>query len=512
MMMARTYLMYILFILTLVLVCEVIADCQVGEYKDDRGNCVQCTQCGPGEELSEDCGSARDIRCVPCRPGRYKEDRSHQRCLRCLPCVVINRVLKANCTLTTNSVCGDCLPGFYSKTRIGGLQELECFPCTSHTARTITHCHPSLGFGQPSSTDAPPPSRDPIILVAIIMVALALILVTLVTFSVICCGRFFKSQCQRAFQRSHAIAGQPRRLTRQSDSTSAPCEEQPIPTFCFGSTDTSGQVAAGPLEEVHVISDLVSSSPCVTSNALLPPSVELCALPLPLDKPKYNWSISETQPLIRNSGCSDCFSGSGPSTEYSQGAVEPGKATHSCASERQHWSHAPVECTELDLQNFSSEEGFSHNGGHDHLGGNQRSHAVTKPHSCSCSTQNDPCMKSAEEPMSRCCGNMPYQKRGDDVSCLNTVALELPVSQMPDSLVTLLALKLDSSSPGHKDFRDVGVALGVQPFLIDRMQGFQALHAHLSTSMSCTLRQLVRTLQRLQRRDALTLIYLHFGQ
>nr|DBA21783.1 TPA: hypothetical protein GDO54_018380 [Pyxicephalus adspersus] len=344
----------------LVLVCEVIADCSDGEFRDEQGSCIQCTQCGPGEELSEECGSARVIRCVPCRPGRYKEDRSHHRCLRCLPCVVINRVLKVNCTPTTNSVCGDCLPGYYSKTRIGGLQELECFPCTSHTPRTQTQCHPRPGFGQPTSTDPPQTSRDPIILVAVILVALALIMVTLVTFSVICCGRFFKSQCQRAFQRSQAITGQPRRLARQSESTSSPCEEQPVPPFCFGSTDTSGQ-AAGPVEEVHVISDRVSSSPRVTSSALLPPSVELCALPPPLDKPKYNWSISETQPLIRNSGCSDCFSGCGPSTEYNQAAAaEPGKPTHSCASERQHWSHAPVECTELDLQNLSSEGGFSH--------------------------------------------------------------------------------------------------------------------------------------------------------
>ncbi|XP_018429130.1 PREDICTED: tumor necrosis factor receptor superfamily member 27-like [Nanorana parkeri] len=508
---ARTHLTWILFIFTLVLVCEVITDCQMSEYKDERGNCLPCAQCGPGEELSEDCSSARDIRCVPCRLGRYKEDRSQQRCLRCLPCVIINRVLKVNCTPTTNSVCGDCLPGFYSKTRIGGLQELECFPCTSHTPRTETQCHPSPGFGQPPSTEQPTPSRDPIILVAVIMVALALILVTLVSFSVICCGRFFKSQCQRAFQRSQAIAGQPRRLARQLESMSSPCEEQPIPSFCFGSADTSGQVA-GPVEEVHVISDVVSPSPCLASSALLPPSVELCALPPPLAKPKYNWSVSETQPLIRNSGCSDCFSGCGPATEYSQGAAEPSKQAHSCASERQHWSHAPVECTELDLQNFSSDEGFSHTGSQDHEGDHQRSHAVTKPHSCSCGTQDDPCTKAAEEPRSSCCRNIPNQKSEDIVSCLNTAALDLPVSQMPDSLVALLALKLDSSTPGHKDFNDVGVALGVQPFLVDGMQGFQALHAHLSTSMSCTLLQLVQTLQRLQRKDAVTLICSHFGQ
>ncbi|KAM9324160.1 tumor necrosis factor receptor superfamily member 27 [Gastrophryne carolinensis] len=505
--MARGYLLYVLFILTLVSVCEAIADCQESEYEDERGSCVPCAQCGPGEELSEECGSARDIRCVPCRPGRYKEDRGYQRCLRCLPCAVINRIMKANCTPTTNSVCGDCLPGFYSKTRIGGLQELECFPCTAHTPRTETQCHPRPGFGQPSSTE-PPPARDPVILVAIIIVALALILVTLVTFSVICCGRFFKSQCQRAFQRSHAIAGQAGRIARQLESTSSPREEQPIPPYCFGSVDTSRQID-GSTAVTPMISDIAVPSACQSPAALLTPSVELCAIPPPPVKPLYTRSISETQPLIRNSGCSDCFSGCGPSAEFSQAPAElEGSQTHSCASEKQHWSHIPVECTELDLQNFSSDDGFSCTcASHDRIEASQGSRVVLKAHRCSqCGT------KTRKEAKSSCCRNLSceFQNNEERVSCLNRTALALPVSQMPESLVALLALKLDKARPGQKDFRDVAFALGVQPCDIEHMPGFQALHNHLSSS--CTLLHLIQTLHRLHQRDCITLICSHFGQ
>ncbi|KAM4697215.1 tumor necrosis factor receptor superfamily member 27 [Rhinophrynus dorsalis] len=489
------------------------ADCQESEFVDEQGNCIPCKQCGPGQELSEDCGSARDLQCIPCRAGRYKEDRGHQRCLRCLPCHVINRVLKANCTPTTNSVCGDCLPGFYSKTRIGGLQELECFPCTSHTPPTESQCHPRLGPSHPVSTASPP--RDQVVLVAVIAVALALILVALVILSVICCGRFFKSQCHRAFQRSQDFAGQPGRLTERQGSTNSPCEGQPIPACCFGSPKTCQQVQC-PVEDVRAISDRgpTNSTAC---NALSSrqPSVELCAVPPAPVKPHYNRSVSETQPLIRNSGCSDCFSSCGPNSDPSPVAAEPqGTAALSCATERQHWSHAPVECTELDLQNFSTEDGLSASA-QTHSGRIHRALPAQSPHTCICMdiAQSGYASPTQEVPTSANGPKPPQAMTCDDfVSRMDRVNLDVSISHIPNSLVVSLSHKLDPSISGLKDFRDVGLALGVSATLIDSMEGFEVLHCHLSTSSSCTLLQLVQTLQKLQRWDALCLICKHFGQ
>ncbi|CAJ0952454.1 unnamed protein product [Ranitomeya imitator] len=242
------------------------------------------------------------------------------------------------------------------KTRIGGFRELECFPCTAHTPRTESQCYPKSGPGQPTSTTPSP--RDPVLLVAIIMVALSLILVTLVTFSVICCGRFLKRQFHRVFRRSQDFVGQPGQLDEGRGECAHCPSEQQIPPCCFGTTGISGQVQ-GQLEEVNVISKINTSNSCTVATALcsLPPSMEIYAIPSPPVKSHYSRSVSETQPLIRNSGCSDCFSGCGASAESNQGVVEPPPAqTHSCASEKQHWSHAPVECTELDLENFSSED------------------------------------------------------------------------------------------------------------------------------------------------------------
>ncbi|XP_078259199.1 tumor necrosis factor receptor superfamily member 19 isoform X3 [Rhinoraja longicauda] len=106
-------------------------DCQEQEYRDKAGNCAACKQCGPGQELSKECGFGYgdDGQCVTCRPSRFKEDWGFQKCKPCSDCALVNRVQKANCTATGNAVCGDCLSGFYRKTKLGGFQEMECIPC-----------------------------------------------------------------------------------------------------------------------------------------------------------------------------------------------------------------------------------------------------------------------------------------------------------------------------------------------------------------------------------------------
>uniref|UniRef100_A0A8C5Q5R5 TNFR-Cys domain-containing protein n=1 Tax=Leptobrachium leishanense TaxID=445787 RepID=A0A8C5Q5R5_9ANUR len=508
------HFVYLLMFLELALVFTVSADCHDNEFEDERGNCLPCKQCGPGHELSEDCGSGRDVQCVPCRPGRYKEDRGHQRCLRCLPCAVINRILKANCTPTMNSICGDCLPGFYSKTRIGGLQELECFPCTSNTPATETQCQSRMGSVQPVSTISPP--RDPVILVAVIMVALAIVLVALVTFSVLCCGRFFKVQCQRAFQRSCNFAGEPRRIAAQWENTQSPREEQPIPPYCFGSPETCQQFPA-PLEEIHGSSDRASTGSRTKCNDLCAahPSVDICPVPPAPAKPHYTRSISETQPLIRNSGCSDCYTGCTSTTEPNQGAAQQKSTqTHSCASEQQHWSHAPVECTELDLQNLSSEHGFSANS-HTPTEGPQSHQPAPHPHTCINidMKQSGDSLPAQQGTKSSCRHLHEHTMKSEDVmSQLKSTTLGLHISNIPHSLVVSLGLKLDQSIPGQKNFRDLGLALGMSPQLMNHLHGFEALHTHLSASSSCTLGLLVQALYHLACIDALSIISKHFSQ
>ncbi|KAK2491188.1 hypothetical protein MC885_015187 [Smutsia gigantea] len=175
------------------LACKVICetgDCRQQEFRDRSGNCVLCQQCGPGMELSKECGFGygEDAQCVTCRPHRFKEDWGFQKCKPCLDCAVVNRFQKANCSVTSDAVCGDCLPGFYRKTKLVGFQDMECVPCGDPPPPYEPHCTSKVNLVRIPSTASSP--RDTA-LAAVICSALATVLLALLILCVIYCKRQF---------------------------------------------------------------------------------------------------------------------------------------------------------------------------------------------------------------------------------------------------------------------------------------------------------------------------------
>lgn len=175
------------------LACEVICetgDCRQQEFRDRSGNCVLCKQCGPGMELSKECGFGygEDAQCMTCRPQRFKEDWGFQKCKPCLECAAVNRFQKANCSVTSDTVCGDCLPGFYRKTKLVGFQDMECVPCGDPPPPYEPHCTSKVNLVKIPSTASSP--RDTA-LAAVICSALATVLLALLILCVIYCKRQF---------------------------------------------------------------------------------------------------------------------------------------------------------------------------------------------------------------------------------------------------------------------------------------------------------------------------------
>ncbi|XP_078219498.1 tumor necrosis factor receptor superfamily member 27 isoform X4 [Callithrix jacchus] len=171
-------------------------DCQENEYLDQWGRCVTCQQCGPGQELSKDCGYGEggDAYCTACPPHRYKSSWGHHRCQTCITCAVINRVQKFNCTATSNAVCGDCLPRFYRKTRIGGLQDQECIPCTKQTPTSEVQCAFQLSLVEADEPTVPPQEATLVALVSSLLVVFTLAFLGLFF---LYCKQFFNRHCQR---------------------------------------------------------------------------------------------------------------------------------------------------------------------------------------------------------------------------------------------------------------------------------------------------------------------------
>ncbi|XP_003414081.3 tumor necrosis factor receptor superfamily member 19 [Loxodonta africana] len=185
--------MFTIMVLLAYLSCQVICetgDCRQQEFRDRSGNCVLCKQCGPGMELSKECGFGygEDAQCMICRPHRFKEDWGFQKCKPCLDCALVNRFQKANCSVTSDAVCGDCLPGFYRKTKLVGFQDMECVPCGDPPPPYEPHCATKVNLVKIPSTASSP--RDTA-LAAVICSALATVLLALLILCIIYCKRQF---------------------------------------------------------------------------------------------------------------------------------------------------------------------------------------------------------------------------------------------------------------------------------------------------------------------------------
>ncbi|XP_075054941.1 tumor necrosis factor receptor superfamily member 19 [Mixophyes fleayi] len=180
-----------------------VGDCKEQEYFDKTGNCRPCKQCGPGKELSKECGFGygEDAQCLPCRPNRFKEDWGFQKCKTCLDCATVNRYQKTNCTSTGNAVCGECLPGFYRKTKLGGFQDMECVPCGDPPPTYEPHCS-KVNLVKIAATASSP--RDTA-LAAVICSALSTVLLALLILSVIYCKRQFMEKKPNWSSRSQEV-------------------------------------------------------------------------------------------------------------------------------------------------------------------------------------------------------------------------------------------------------------------------------------------------------------------
>ncbi|XP_032186677.1 tumor necrosis factor receptor superfamily member 27 isoform X2 [Mustela erminea] len=270
-------------------------DCQENEYWDQWGQCVTCQLCGPGQELSKDCGygGGGDAYCIACPSRRFKNSWGHHRCQACITCAVINRIQKTNCTATSNAVCGDCLPRFYRKTCIGGLQDQECIPCTKQTPTSEVQCAFQLSLVKADIPTVPPQEATLVALMSSLLVVFSLAFLGLFFFY---CKQFFNRHCQ------HGKGG-----SLQFEAVEA-AEEESLFTMPPGQ-ETSPE---SPLSE----------------------------------------SICETQPLnpILDD---DCSSICGFPTQESFTMASCASESHS------HWVHTPIKCTELDLQKFSSSSSYT---------------------------------------------------------------------------------------------------------------------------------------------------------
>ncbi|XP_072251382.1 tumor necrosis factor receptor superfamily member 27-like [Leuresthes tenuis] len=108
--------------------------CDQTEFLHPNGTCVACPVCGPGEQLSEDCGfgDGGEGVCIQCEEGTFSSVAGVAPCRRCTRCGLLNRLAMTACSPTSDSLCGQCLPGYYELRSMTGAVELLCVPCYRH--------------------------------------------------------------------------------------------------------------------------------------------------------------------------------------------------------------------------------------------------------------------------------------------------------------------------------------------------------------------------------------------
>uniref|UniRef100_A0A8C4EUE2 TNFR-Cys domain-containing protein n=1 Tax=Dicentrarchus labrax TaxID=13489 RepID=A0A8C4EUE2_DICLA len=94
-------------------ICTFYSFCDQTEFFHPNGTCVECTVCGPGEQLSEDCGfgDGGEGVCILCEEGKFSADTGVAPCMRCTQCNLLNRLETTVCSPANNAQCGQCLPG-----------------------------------------------------------------------------------------------------------------------------------------------------------------------------------------------------------------------------------------------------------------------------------------------------------------------------------------------------------------------------------------------------------------
>ncbi|XP_061106107.1 tumor necrosis factor receptor superfamily member 27 isoform X2 [Conger conger] len=475
-------------------------DCSENQYYY-KGECHQCQQCGPGQELSEECGygSGRDAYCTSCNAKSFKEDWGHHSCRLCQSCKRVNRHEKFPCTTKSNAACGECLPGFYSKTRIDGLHDFECMPCGPSSA-SEHQCIRSRGEGVPKvwSTKAPPQGSASAGITGAALVAAALVI------SVFLFVYYRRASLRKIFE---ACAGSRKSIPSECDAVTAGTGETVILNL-----EKEVQVAS-PSEGLSAVDSPTSLKTFLKANTFLGSMATTSDLQL-----CYLSSLSETQPLMRCSTCSNCFLGcvsqrsssSANSGEYLVGPspIPFDEANIYCASDqKERHLHTPVECTELDFHSslfLDGKAAVEIKASTEVSEDSNQILSVEQLNSPSdCSTNS--CLNGYKQFCSSRCSNT-FSSVQSLVKKSCRIMQGIHLGRLPQVLVESLALKLNPAFPGVRNYQQVALELGVPLEVLQNLQGFEHVFQYLSSCTLHTVPDLLNTFHHLQRLDAVLLL------
>uniref|UniRef100_UPI00398F752F tumor necrosis factor receptor superfamily member 19L isoform X2 n=1 Tax=Pristiophorus japonicus TaxID=55135 RepID=UPI00398F752F len=112
--------------------------CGKQEFEDNRGQCVPCSHCPPGQEPDEKCGDGKGFKmsCRSCTPATFSDAYGLGSCTPHTDCASLRKMYVHLGTTTADAVCGHCLPGHYTSTEASSGVG-TCLPCSSAPVGTV---------------------------------------------------------------------------------------------------------------------------------------------------------------------------------------------------------------------------------------------------------------------------------------------------------------------------------------------------------------------------------------
>ncbi|KAM4742398.1 LOW QUALITY PROTEIN: tumor necrosis factor receptor superfamily member 19L [Anableps anableps] len=130
-----------------------VVRCRWGE------GCV-CLQCPPGQEPSKPCkqiqSPSEEVKCQFCPPGSFSDADDSELCRPHTSCGILGRNVSISGTLTSDAICGNCLPGFLSPDE-GQISTI------SRCVKTELHVRKVRTVGKGSSSGAGGPANSTVV-------------------------------------------------------------------------------------------------------------------------------------------------------------------------------------------------------------------------------------------------------------------------------------------------------------------------------------------------------------
>ncbi|XP_061407709.1 tumor necrosis factor receptor superfamily member EDAR-like [Lethenteron reissneri] len=240
----------LLLVLGTLVTCVAARAPMCGEHQFlSNGLCQPCRQCPPGEEPNQVCGHdyGEGTTCEACPAGYYSDKLGYGKCQPHVDCELYNAKTQQGGDKQRDSVCGECLPGFYhcsllSPDSSNRYDRSECCDCRRATTTEFPECGDVRATANARIPHAVPTSSHEHIRPLFYMLLGVLLLLAVLVVWAVCGPR------RRATGRLvNPVASWCRRISTGCQATSA--TQATIPLLPSGRRKTSRDSQYSPSEE-----------------------------------------------------------------------------------------------------------------------------------------------------------------------------------------------------------------------------------------------------------------------